>query len=133
MGVSVLLGIVVMVLVLGAVAVLQLGDPLGPLRWLIAVVLLSLTIAVLVRSAPSEPQSAGWVTFGSLVVVVSWLGTSLVFAWYLTSVADYGSVYGALATVIVFMQYLYLAALAFLTGAQLDALVRERLEGDASG
>jgi membrane protein len=135
--VSVALGLSVGVLVLLAIAVVEilpglLGNGLlAVVRWPLAVVLLSASIALLVRYAPSEtPDSTGWITFGSLVVVVSWLGTSLVFAWYLTTVADYGSVYGALATIIVFLQYLYLAAIAFLTGAQLDALVRDRLETD---
>jgi len=35
--------------------------------------------------------------------------------------------------VIVAREYIYLSSLAFLTGGQLDALVRERVEGDASG
>jgi uncharacterized BrkB/YihY/UPF0761 family membrane protein len=43
-------------------------------------------------------------------------------------VASYGSVFGALATVMVALTYLYFAAAAVLTGAELDALVRERVE-----
>ena len=35
---------------------------------------------------------------------------------------------GALATVIIVFEYLYLSSIAFLTGLQVDALVRERLE-----
>lgn len=141
--ISVLLALATGGLVLTAVAVVQiapellgdgwLGGTVSALRWPIAVALLSATVAVLMRYAPSESHPGGYVTFGSLITVAVWLGTSLAFAWYLTSVADYGSVYGALATVIIALQYLYLAALAFLTGAQLDALVRERLEGDAGG
>jgi membrane protein len=64
-----------------------------------------------------------WVTFGSITVVASWVGTSLVFGWYLTSVAEYGSVFGALATIVVLLTYLYVASAAVLTGAEIDALV----------
>jgi membrane protein len=57
-------------------------------------------------------------------VIVAWLVASAVFAWYLRDVASYGSVYGALATVVVVLTYVYIASIAFLTGVQLDALVQ---------
>lgn len=52
---------------------------------------------------------------------------SLVFSWYLSSVADYGSIFGSLATLIVLMEYLYLSSIVFLSGIQLDALAREQV------
>jgi uncharacterized BrkB/YihY/UPF0761 family membrane protein len=52
--------------------------------------------------------------------------TSLLLGWYVTSVADYGSVFGALATIVVVLTYLYFASAAVLTGAELDAMVRRR-------
>ena len=63
-------------------------------------------------------------TFGSVLVVSAWFGTSLTLGWYLTSVADYGSVFGALATVWIVLTYLYFSSVAFLTGAEIDAMVR---------
>jgi membrane protein len=143
MGVSVVLAIAVAVLLLAATAVMQVAPLLVPhgvagavvrvFRWPVDVALLLATIGVLLKFGPSSRQPLEWVTFGSLIAVVAWVGTSLAFTWYLTSVADYGSVYGNLATVIVVMEYLYLASSAFLTGVQLDAIVRDRLEGDPSG
>lgn len=41
--------------------------------------------------------------------------------------------FGALATVVVGLTYLYLAASAVLVGAQLDALVRERVRNGKPG
>ena len=136
--VSIVLSIAAGLMILAAVAVVQLGPllvegPLNAVRYLLAIVLLAVAVHLLVRHAPSEQHPAGWVSFGSLLVVVAWLGTSAVYTLYLTSFARYGSIFGALATVIVTFQYLYLGAVAFLTGAQIDALVRERVEGDASG
>ena len=61
--------------------------------------------------------------------VAGWVVMSLIFSWYVTSVADYGSIFGSLATVIVAMEYLYLSAIVFLTGIQIDSLARSRLEG----
>ena len=47
----------------------------------------------------------------------------------MSSLADHGSIYGSLATVIVTMEYLYLSAVVFLTGIQIDALARRSVEG----
>ncbi len=137
--VSVLLGMAVAALLLGAAGCALLGDDLlrgagldSPfvtwLRWPVSLALLLAVVALLVARAPVDPQPPGWVTFGSLIVVVAWVGTSLVLGWYLTSVADYGSVFGALATVVIVLTYLYVAAAAVLTGAEVDALVRDRVE-----
>jgi membrane protein len=49
-----------------------------------------------------------------------------VFGWYLTSVADYGSVFGNLATAVVLLTYLYVSSTSVLIGAELDALIERR-------
>jgi uncharacterized BrkB/YihY/UPF0761 family membrane protein len=68
------------------------------------------------------------VTFGAILVVVAWSLTS-VFGWYLTSVADYSSLFGNLATVIVALEYVYLSSVAFLAGMHVDALTLWVAEG----
>jgi membrane protein len=78
--------------------------------------------------APAEERPAERVTFGSTLVIVAWLVSSAVFGWYLTNVASYGSIFGALATVVVVLTYLYISSIVFLTGVQLDALVNARLD-----
>jgi membrane protein len=95
------------------------------LRFPLAAALLFGVVWLIVRYAPADRQPLRVVTFGSLLVVVAWLGTSAAFAWYLQSIADYGSVFGALATLVITLNYLYIAAIAFLTGALLDAILRE--------
>jgi membrane protein len=137
--VSLLLGLGVAALLLAAVGTVVLGDDLlraaglgSPallwLRWPVALALLFSVVALLIARAPVERQPLHWVSFGSVLIVAAWVGTSLVLAWYLTAVADYGSAFGALATVVVALSYLYFASAAFLTGAQLDAIVRRRVE-----
>lgn len=134
--VSILLAIATGALLLAAIAVTQLGpvligDVLVFARWPIAIVLLFASIALLVRYAPAERDpSAHYVSIGSTIVVAAWVLTSVAFTLYVTKVADYGNIFGNLATVIIVFEYLYLAACAFLTGALLDAIMRERVEGD---
>jgi membrane protein len=101
------------------------------LRWGAAAALLGLIVALLGRFAPARPQPVRWAGFGALVVVLGWAIASALFAFYVRSVADYGSVYGGLATVFVTMEYLYISATVFVAGIQVDALVRRRVEGSS--
>lgn len=93
-------------------------------RWGIAMGLLLVLVATLIRFAPDCERPLHLVSSGALVVVVAWLGMSTLFGWYVTSIADYSSVWGSLATVIVLLEYLYLSAIVFLTGVVVDATVR---------
>jgi membrane protein len=94
-------------------------------RWGLALVLLAAAVWVLIRFATAKPQSLAWAGIGTVFVVGAWLLASLGFGPYATYVADYGSVFGGLATIYVLLTYLYLSSLALLFGIQLDACVRE--------
>ena len=136
-GTSIALGSGVTVLVLLAFAVARFGrevlgldDPglaveaiVFLVRYGAAFVLLSTAVWLLLRFAPAHPGPHRWVSFGSALCVIAWLGTSAVFGFYITQVADYGSIFGSLATVFVLLSYLYVSAVAFLIGAEVDAIV----------
>jgi membrane protein len=141
------LGLGVAVCVLAALVVVRFGAPalglddpgwladagLFVLRWGAAFALLTTAVWLLLRFAPAHPGPHRWVSFGSGLCVVAWLATSLVFGVYVTDVADYGSIFGSLATVFLLMTYLYVSACAFLIGAQVDAIVRHGETGSRSG
>jgi membrane protein len=67
-----------------------------------------------------------WVSFGTGLVLVAWVLTSIGFGLYVTYIASYESVFGHLATFFVLLVYVWLLANAFLVGIQVDASVRER-------
>jgi membrane protein len=98
----------------------------GILRWPVAASLLLVALAAVVRWAPSERRPWRWVSFGTGLVVVAWLGMSAGFGLYLRTLADYGSIFGNLATLIVTLEYLYATAIVFLAGLALDAIAEER-------
>jgi len=108
---------------------------LGPLPWLLLLVgrwgaaaaLLLSSVWLLLHFAPERDQPLHWVTFGSMLIIVSWLAMSAGFGLYLTEIASYTSVFGPLATVVVLTAYLYFSAVVFLGGVQVDALVREEV------
>jgi membrane protein len=125
--------------IIAAAAALQLGPlvldgALGAIaRFLVAAALLWLTVTLLVRYAPTAPQSIGWVSFGSALVVAGWLVTWTVYGLYLSHIADAGSAFGAFAALIILLAFLQLSATVLLTGALVDSLIRGRMSGDRQG
>jgi membrane protein len=95
-------------------------------RWLLAAAVLGAGVALVVRYGAATRQPLPWVSFGTGLVLLAWIVTSIGFGLYVRYVAAYGSVFGHLATVFVLLLYLWLTANAFLVGIQLDACVRER-------
>jgi membrane protein len=102
-------------------------------RWALAAASLFLAVGLLVRHAPARAQPLPWVSLGAAIVIGLWVTVSLVFHFYLTTIASYQSAFGSLAAVIVVMAYLYISTTAFLFGAQLDAIIRAQATGALSG
>lgn len=140
---SILLSTIVTVLLLLAAAVTKVGPLVakalfgeGALvsvlsflaSWGAAVVLLFLVVTLVVRYAPDTRRPVRWVSFGGVLVIVGWIVVSLVFGWYITSLANYESLFGSLAVVMVTMSYIYLSTIVFLTGVQLDSLIRDQVD-----
>jgi membrane protein len=136
MGVSTVLGLAVGGCLLAAAAMVVLGPLLYRdvqpavaavlliLRWGIAAAIVLLAVAILLHYAPERHQPLHFVTFGALLIMGGWLVMSAGFALYLRDVADYNSIFGGLATVVVLIAYLYAGAVVFLGGIQVDAMIR---------
>jgi membrane protein len=125
--VSIGLSTLFIVLVLGAGGVIVVGHLIGGivptvLRWPVAAALLLAALVAVVRWAPGADRQWHWVSFGTGLVVVGWLGMSAGFSFYLREIADYGSIFGNLATLIVTLEFLYLSAIVFLGGLAVDGL-----------
>jgi membrane protein len=141
--VSVGLGLAAMVALLGAVACAQglpalvksvlgegavaavLGFVIG---WLAALCLLGLALGLMLRAGPDKSRPPAWVSFGAVLTVVLWVLASVLFGLYLTNLASYDSVFGALATAFVALEYLYLSSVVLLAGVQVDSIVREQID-----
>ena len=129
------LAALVTALFLGALAIINLGPlAIGSsvwsilVRWLLAAGLMLAIVGVLVRFAPDTKRPIHWVSFGSLLVIVGWISASAIYGWYITSVADYNSIFGNLAVLMVTLTYIYLSSIVFLTGLQLDSLIRHSVD-----
>ena len=60
--------------------------------------------------------------------VVTWIVTSIVFRWYVSSIANFKTAVGQLTVFIVLMVYVYASSIVFLVGVELD----EQLRADAT-
>jgi membrane protein len=96
--------------------------------WGAGIAILFLVVTLVVRYAPDTRRPMRWVSFGGLLVIVGWVVMSLLYGAYISQVADYASIFGSLAVVMVTMSYIYLSAIAFLTGVQLDSLIRNKVD-----
>lgn len=93
------------------------------LRWPILALVMLLGIGLLYRYSTGErtPAWLGVVTIGSVVATVGWLIVSMLFALYAANFASYSKTYGALASIVVLLLWLWLSALLVLIGAEFDA------------
>jgi len=132
-GISFGSGIAIGACLLGSILVLTLAKHLGGSahvlvsigRWIVAILLLGVAVELLVRFAPSEPRPKRWVTLGSAFIVVAWVVASLIFKWYVSSIASFRSTIGTFVAVLVLTAYLNVSAIVFLVGVQADELIRK--------
>ena len=131
---SILLAIAVELLVVCALAVAilgsrlygEVGQPLGAglflARHALAGALLLLAVGLVLHHGSGRDRHVKWVTKGALLIAGAWLVGTIGFGVYLTAIASYESVFGALTSVVVALAWIYLMALAFCAGAALDVL-----------
>ena len=133
--ISIALGVAIAVCVIGAALAVFAGPELarhGGLgvvvdvgRWVAAVLLLLAAVGLHVRFAPVEPRSNGWVTGGSLVVILAWVAASMIFKLFVTDVANFKTATGSLTVFLVLTGYVYTSSIIFLVGVEVDELLRE--------
>jgi membrane protein len=128
------LGIAVGVCVVGSFLVVTAAPRLGADgtldyllvagRWIVAIALLALAVGVLMRYAPAERPEPRWASAGSVLVIVVWIGASLLFGWYVSSLANFETAVGNLTVLLVLTAYVFTSSAIFFVGAQLDEFLR---------
>ena len=121
----------IMVVVTGPIAT-QVGQAIGIgntavliwdiVKWPVLLVVVSLMFSLLYRASPNVKQPGfKWITPGGVIAVVVWLIASGLFALYVSFSGSYNKTYGSLATVIVFLVWLWITNIAILLGAEFNA------------
>ena len=93
------------------------------LRWPLAVLLVTITVALSYYFAPNVKQPFEIVTPGSVLAVLGWIVSSVLFSFYVSRFADYSATYGSLGAVIVLLLYFFITASILLLGAELNAAI----------
>jgi membrane protein len=106
----------------------RFGWPVSIARWVGAIALLVVAFSLIVRWAPAENRARRWTTFGALLVVVGWIGETLIVRWYVSTYGNFRSPIGSLELFIFGAGLLYAASIILLVGLELDELVREDMK-----
>ena len=90
-------------------------------KWPVLLLVVSFLFALLYWASPNARQGFRWVTPGGILAVVVWVVASVAFALYVANFGSYNKTYGSLASVIIFLVWLWLSNTAILLGAELNA------------
>ncbi len=102
----------------------------GIARWPIAFAGILLFFSIVYYLAPARrPVGWRWITPGSLLGSLLWLGLSGLFSLYTSFSGSYDRTYGSLAGAIVLLLWLNYSALALLLGAELNSELARKARG----
>ncbi len=126
--------IVIVPVILNYVGLSDVGDILLRLgRWPAMYLILTLVLAVIYRYGPNhEAPRWQWISWGSTIAALLWLGASALFSWYAANFGDFNETYGSLGAVIGFMTWLWISAIVILLGAEIDAAMENQTARDTT-
>lgn len=102
------------------------------LRFVLAGVIMLLTLGTLYVLPQDEWQSFRKIFPGTIIALAGWLTVSIVFSYYVNNFANYSVIYGTLGAVIALLSWLYMSAIILILGAEFNAALNEvqsRLRG----
>jgi membrane protein len=102
------------------------------LRWPILLAVVIIALAFIYRFGPCRDNAQWhWVTVGSAVTSLLWLGVSAAFSYYAANFGSFNKTYGSLGAVIGFMTWMWISSLVVLGGAEIDAILEKADRGTA--
>jgi len=102
-------------------------------RWIGAIAALCAVAGLLVRFAPAERRPLRWASVGGVLVISTWIVTTLCFRWYVASIANFRTAVGQLTVFLILMAYVYASSIVMIVGVQLDELLRKEARTDQRG
>lgn len=139
--------IVFLVVVLGLVTVVPpvlesiFGDSpvvralLSIAQYLLVAVVVATALAILYRVAPDrDAPKMKWTSVGALVATVLWLLASIGFSVYVSRFGEssYLKTYGAVASIIIVLFWLWITSYAILLGAEINAEAEQQTAADTT-
>lgn len=93
------------------------------LRWPLTAVVVMFGVALAYYFLPDVEQEFRFITPGSVMGTLSWLGATWSFTWYTEQFGRYNVTYGSLAGVMVLLLWLYISGLIFIVGGEVNAIL----------
>jgi membrane protein len=91
-------------------------------KWPVLLLVVTVMLSLLYWASPNVKQvGPRWITPGGIIAVLVWLIASGAFAVYVAFSGSYNKTYGSLATVIIFLVWLWITNIAILLGAEVNA------------
>lgn len=90
-------------------------------QWPVALFFVISAFALLYFWGPDAEQEWQWITPGSMVGVLLWIGVSFIFRGYLHYFNSYSKTYGSLGAVIILLYWLFISGLALLAGGEINS------------
>jgi membrane protein len=95
-------------------------------EWIVLVVLLALSLAIVYRFAPNlRDQEWRWSTPGALCALILWVGCTLIARLYFDHVNNYARSYGHLNSVIMILLWLYVTNGSILIGGEMNSVIEK--------
>ena len=137
---AIVLGAVALAIVVAAPVALQwlplgavVSRALTALPWILLAGGFLSGICLLYRYAPNRrPAQWRWVTPGSVLATVLWLGASVGLSTYVGRFGDYNEVYGSVGAVVVLLLWFYLTAYIVVLGGELNAELEHQTRRDTT-
>lgn len=102
-------------------------------RWPILFATIVVSLACIYRYGPSRRDARWrWVTWGSVLGALLWMGASMLFSWYVATFDSYNKTYGSLGAGVGFMVWLWLSAAIVLLGGELNAEMEHQTARDTT-
>jgi len=102
-------------------------------QWPVLFALVLFGLALVYYYAPNTQRAFRFISPGSLLAAILWLGFSLLFSLYVNNFGSYNKTYGTLAGAIVLMLYMYYTSFIFLFGAEVNQVIDDATSRDPIG
>ncbi len=100
------------------------------LRWPSTALVILLVASLIFHWLPNVDRKLRFITPGSVASTLLWLASTWGFTQYADRVSSFNVTYGSLATAAVLLTWLYLSALVFLLGGEVNAVLEQALPED---
>jgi membrane protein len=109
------------------------GAVINIARWPLLAALVAVFLAFVYRYGPCREVSQWrWLSWGSVVAALLWLGVSGAFSYYAANFGAFNKTYGSLGAVIGFMLWIWLSVIVILLGGKLNAEIEHQTARDST-